>query len=194
MLDSPTIVMSHDWPTNIHRFGDSRWLLNRKAHFKDDIERGELGSQPAEMLLNKLRPQYWFSAHLHVKFAAYVEHDSSEKAEEQEGEIALDDSDEGDKGDKRRGAESESGQVKGEQVARNASTTTRFLALDKCLPHRDFLQVLDVEKDEHVPYSDELCYDAQWLAITKTLHPHLSITLRQQPLPPENELQEYYII
>ena len=58
---------------------------------------GTLGSEPGEKLLQKLKPSYWFAAHLHTKFAALVQHTG--------GEI------------------------------------TKFLALDKCLPNRNFLQV-----------------------------------------------------
>lgn len=63
------------------------------------IQENRLGSNAGEELLHKLKPDYWFSAHLHTKFAALVNHPNSNKS-------------------------------------------TKFLALDKCLPHRRFLQVL----------------------------------------------------
>ena len=49
-------------------------LIRRKKHFREEIERHELGSVPNEFLLHHLRPNFWFSAHLHVKFAAVVRH------------------------------------------------------------------------------------------------------------------------
>ena len=63
------------------------------------IQQNRLGSQAGKELLHKLKPDYWFSAHLHTKFAALVRHPNSNKV-------------------------------------------TKFLALDKCLPRRRFLQVL----------------------------------------------------
>lgn len=35
---------------------------------------GGLGSPPNRMLLDTLRPERWYSAHLHVRFTATVKH------------------------------------------------------------------------------------------------------------------------
>ncbi|PPD66604.1 hypothetical protein GOBAR_DD36518 [Gossypium barbadense] len=40
-----------------------------------EIQQGTIGSKPAAQLLEKLKPSYWFSAHLHCKFTALVEHE-----------------------------------------------------------------------------------------------------------------------
>jgi lariat debranching enzyme len=68
------IFLSHDWPQHIARHGDTPRLLKRKSFLQAEVANGSLGSPPAMEVLQALRPRYWFSAHLHTKFAAVVNH------------------------------------------------------------------------------------------------------------------------
>ena len=68
------IFLSHDWPKNVYNYGDREMLVRKKRFLKDEVYSGQLGSPPAAELLHALKPSYWFSAHLHVKFAACVQH------------------------------------------------------------------------------------------------------------------------
>ncbi|KAB1204774.1 Dynamin-related protein 3A [Morella rubra] len=97
-----------------------------------EIQERTLGSVAAAQLLEKLKPPYWFSAHLHCKFAALVQH--------------------------------------GEGVP-----VTKFLALDKCLPGRPFLQILEIESE---PGPNEIQYDEEWLAITRRFNSIFPLTRR----------------
>lgn len=115
------IFLSHDWPLGITEYGNWEKLIRKKPFFKEEVMQRTLGSAPAAELLGKLRPPYWFSAHLHCKFPAIIQH--------------------------------------GED-----GPTTKFLALDKCIPGRRFLQIIEIESDPG-PY--EIQYDEEWLSITK---------------------------
>ncbi|KAL4921446.1 lariat debranching enzyme, C-terminal domain-containing protein [Aspergillus aurantiobrunneus] len=70
--------LSHDWPKQVEYSGDWQQLFGVKPLFRDDSQNGRLGSPAARYVLDRLRPAYWFSAHLHVKFAASVQHSSPE--------------------------------------------------------------------------------------------------------------------
>lgn len=130
--------LSHDWPVNVVPKGTARTeqLLRKKPFFREDVDKGELGSPVLRDLLCKLRPSYWFSAHLHVKFATEV-------VEEQDEDLCL------------------------EEEEEDRPRTTKFLALDKIVKGRDFLQILDLPE---VTEPVELQYDLDWLAIVKATH------------------------
>ncbi|KAJ5983035.1 Lariat debranching enzyme [Penicillium waksmanii] len=68
------IGLSHDWPHRVENFGDFKLLFRKKRDFEEDSKHGKLGNQAAREVMDRLRPQYWFSAHLHVEFAATIPH------------------------------------------------------------------------------------------------------------------------
>ncbi|XP_004588461.2 lariat debranching enzyme [Ochotona princeps] len=142
------IFLSHDWPRSIYHYGNKKQLLKAKSFFRQEVENNTLGSPAASELLEHLQPAYWFSAHLHVKFAAVMLHEAKDKG----------------------------------QPARS----TRFLALDKCLPHRDFLQVLEIEHDPSA--AAVLEYDVEWLAVLRATDELLDVTGRQWNVPQNNGL------
>ncbi|OAD78888.1 hypothetical protein PHYBLDRAFT_176896 [Phycomyces blakesleeanus NRRL 1555(-)] len=138
------IFLSHDWPRGIERFGDVGELLRVKTFFREEARTNTLGSPANEQILTKIQPAWWFAAHLHVKFAALVDH------------------------------ENESPKI------------TKFLSLDKCLPRRQFLQVIDVPSDDS---AHGFSYDLEWLAITKSMHPYLSVERQEYRLPSNEDIQ-----
>ncbi|XP_063701404.1 lariat debranching enzyme [Culicoides brevitarsis] len=138
------VCISHDWPLGVTKYGNVGQLIRFKPFFRDEIENNTLGSPPCEELLHKLRPKYWFSAHLHCKFSAVVPHD-------EEG------------------------------------SETKFLALDKCLPKRRFLQLLDIEEPENAEKG--FFYDLEWLTVLSQTNSLLSVqrTPNYMPGPNGNE-------
>ncbi|XP_010715016.1 lariat debranching enzyme, partial [Meleagris gallopavo] len=142
------IFMSHDWPRSIYHYGNKKQLLKMKSFFRQEVESNTLGSPAASELLQHLKPNYWFSAHLHVKFAAFMQHETKSKEE--------------------------------------LPKATKFLALDKCLPHRDFLQIIDIEHDPTA--GDSLEYDAEWIAVLKATNNLINVTQSSWNVPENNGL------
>jgi lariat debranching enzyme len=140
-LSPPDIFISHDWPQGIEHHGNLSGLLSSKPFFRADIEKGELGSPPLLELMKTLRPKHWFSAHLHVKYEATYRHDElssgpSGPVEVNPDEIKIDEDFE----DPLPESAPSSSPVKP-----HGASQTRFLALDKCLPRRQYLEVLDID-------------------------------------------------
>ncbi|XP_053896249.1 lariat debranching enzyme [Malaclemys terrapin pileata] len=142
------IFMSHDWPRSIYHYGNKKQLLKMKSFFRQEVENNTLGSPAASELLQHFQPTYWFSAHLHVKFAALMQHQANI-----EGQLPK---------------------------------ATKFLALDKCLPHRDFLQVIDIDHDPNA--SESLEYDIEWLAVLKATNNLINVTSNAWNMPENNGL------
>lgn len=91
-------------------------------------------------MLDILQPNYWFAAHLHVKFPAVIDHKTTNRR-------------------------------------------TKFLALDKCLPKRDFLQILEFPSARG---NRILCYDEEWLAIVRSTYKFLSTEDKSVTMPSLN--------
>lgn len=68
------VGLSHDWPKDAEKFGDFNRLFRIKRGFRQDSESGRLGNIAAKKVLDRLRPRYWFSAHLHVRYSATIPH------------------------------------------------------------------------------------------------------------------------
>ncbi|KAM9031151.1 lariat debranching enzyme [Sarcophilus harrisii] len=141
------IFLSHDWPRSIYHYGNKKQLLQTKSFFRQEVENNTLGSPAASELLHHLKPTYWFSAHLHVKFAAFMKHQAND------GQLPK---------------------------------VTKFLALDKCLPHRDFLQIIEVEHDSNAP--DCLEYDLEWLSVLKATNSLVNVSRGLWNMPENNGL------
>lgn len=167
-------------------------------------------------LLRTLKPSWWFSAHLHVKYAATFPHASpgaattAPVANPDEIEISLGDENENE-GDDKKATDVQPSTESAEPIPANPdeiilgdevddvevhatvpgdpgpkiTSVTNFLALDKCLPRRQYLEVLDIPSEPRPAPGDEpsFMFDPEWLAITRAAHPFLTSARLQGRLP-----------
>jgi lariat debranching enzyme len=179
LQEAVDVMVSHDWPTHVPKYGNHRQLLRCKPAFRAEVEEDRLGSpanwqllqvRPAAhacvrtwaaqrhfhackqarprgshrsrgermcfvhthaarcalcaplrdatstaATLQALRPRYWFAGHLHVHFAAAIPHAGPNVPAA--AATAL------------------------PPLAPDAESVTRFVAIDKPLPRRRFVQV-----------------------------------------------------
>ncbi|XP_042299868.1 lariat debranching enzyme-like, partial [Sceloporus undulatus] len=64
--------------------------------------------------------------------------------------------------------------------------TTKFLALDKCLPHRDFMQIVEIPHDPNA--SNHLEYDPEWIAVLKATNSLINVSANSWNMPENNGL------
>lgn len=173
-VSSPVdIGVSHDWPRRIEYFGDCVKLFTDRPSLFDSAKVDNLGSAPAEQLLNRLRPSHWFSGHIHVKYNATVQHRNRMRGGFFQ-DLAICDEllRQLPKSVKRMNAQLTHPSITNQQ--------TLFLALDKPGPDHEFLELLEVDScwdagDESTkPYLQKasvgkyaLHYDEEWLSILR---------------------------
>ncbi|SMN20812.1 similar to Saccharomyces cerevisiae YKL149C DBR1 RNA lariat debranching enzyme, involved in intron turnover [Maudiozyma saulgeensis] len=177
MLDnsetSIDIMLSHDWPNEVVYYGDIEQLLKVKPFFKKDINNKELGSPINSELLNRMSPKWWLSAHLHVKYRAEVNNDPNNEIGSPQSESNNKNMDEIDLNlDSDSDIESESN-----KEDNKSSKITSFLALDKCMPRRQWLEIIEVEADiTHPSYiNDSMYYDPEFISNLQFLEKHKEI-------------------
>ena len=172
------VCLSHDWPMWVELFGDYTALYKARPHFLDSAKAAGLGSLPALEVLGKLRPRYWFSGHMHVRFEAAVEHRDHQPIQDTIRELPI------------------SGPIRSKLPIFQRQTSsgaggavtgrTEFLALSK--PGPDTSSYIELKELDLPAHSDEeqylgrstcgkfsLHYDEEWLAITRAFNESLRI-------------------
>ncbi|KAH7378442.1 lariat debranching enzyme, C-terminal domain-containing protein [Phaeosphaeria sp. MPI-PUGE-AT-0046c] len=173
------ICLSHDWPRRVEWHGDYEALFRAKPHFLESARIDSLGNAPAEQVMSFLRPLYWFSGHMHVRYSATVHH--NEDADIFKYVSVREDF----RAQLPRSMTRHANLVK-KTAPKSVSAAitnklTRFLALDKPGPGHKFLETLVIndcaskEQDIRELYMERtaegkfsLYYDEEWLAIIRS--------------------------
>jgi lariat debranching enzyme len=92
-------------------------------------------------------------------------------------QIEMDDEGEEESEETPRGQQQQQSSTSSSASTRQRASCTKFLALDKCLPNRNFLEFIDLP-DVQGPV--EFNYDEEWLSIVRTLDAFLSLEHKQK--------------
>ncbi|SCM13097.1 RNA lariat debranching enzyme, putative [Plasmodium chabaudi adami] len=168
------IIVTHDWPNNIEKHGDLNELLKRKPFFKTEILSSTLGNPQTEILLNKLKPNFWFAAHLHVKYSSiYIHSDkinytkflSLDKAEPHRHFIQI------------LNFEKVENclRLKTDHIPKPLESAPQNVDTPSGEVEKEEAERGDAEKGEAEKENYYLCYDMEWLAIIKANHHLISI-------------------
>jgi lariat debranching enzyme len=176
------VCLSHDWPAWVELFGDSEGLYASKPTFYESAKKDGLGSKPATQLLDHMRPAYWFSGHMHVKFEATVQHTDA-IIDETVRKVDVPETLRAELPVFNNGYKAAlTPATPGVEKSRNA--TTKFLAVSKVSQDTDaYLDLLELdlsERTEDPQYLEkkadgkyQLHYDEEWLAIARAYNDSL---------------------
>ncbi|PSN71759.1 hypothetical protein BS50DRAFT_466231, partial [Corynespora cassiicola Philippines] len=177
------IGLSHDWPRRVEWFGDYQNLFEERPHFYESAKRDNLGSAPAEKVMDRLRPTHWFSGHMHIRFTAAVEHKGHAHGEKlKDLKIPREVRDQlPDTMFRSVNASKETKKALKFPAPDITNNVTHFLALDKPGPNSEFLELLQVDWTGKAPdastspYMEKtssgkfaLHYDEEWLSILRS--------------------------
>jgi lariat debranching enzyme len=178
------VGLSHDWPAWIELFGDSEDLYAKNPHFYESAKKDGLGSKPANQLFDHLRPSYWFSGHMHVRFEATVQNTGISVDEtarmlhsSQTLESDLPVFDDAYKTSLTQGTPG---------IGKSKNATTSFLALGKVGQdpgtYLELLELVSSKRPGDTQYLERtadghyrLHYDEEWLAITQAYNDTLFV-------------------
>lgn len=192
------IALSHDWPMWVELFGDYERLYREKPHFLQSATNSRLGSVPGKVLLDHLRPRYWFAGHMHAHFHATVQHKHHQTIDDTIRELAVPDT----LRSKLPIFKKASGARSTGSVSQSAST--EFLALSKPGDNTfSYLALLEIDSPAsqggNQPLGQQdgangkfsLCYDEEWLAIIRSYNDRLHIAHPETLIvPPAKEVDK----
>ena len=188
-------MLSHDWPTGIHRYGDTEQLLRVKPFLREDVIIFLFVFSSLLFLIVIFFPSIlflyfafllFFTKGVCNKTVAFVVYPLSQIQSNQLGSPPCEDL-----LHLLQPSYWFSAHLHCKFSAvyhhEGSNNVTKFLALDKPLPRRGFLQILDIPTPSD--FSPIVQYDPEWMGVVKLTHPLMSYS-RQMWLPPSGLTDE----